>query len=86
MIIFILYFLPSLGFSWPLNYHFVFDLVAIFLLGTTVFSFFVPQSIEKDKNGSKDKVEDEDKIKEKEDILRSFKIDSNDEDSDEFYE
>ena len=70
---------------WPLNYHFVFELVALFLLTMTVFSFLVPQSIEKDKNAPKDIVEDEDKSKEKEDILGSFKIDSEDESDDDFY-
>ena len=70
--------------KWPLNYHFVFDLVAIFLLCTIVLSFLVPKTIEKDQNSPKDVVEDEDKTKEKEDILGSFKIDS--EDSDEYYD
>jgi len=74
-----------LFFFWPLNYHFVFELVALFLLTMTVFSFLVPKTIEKDKNAPKDIVEDEDKSKEKEDILGSFKIDSEDESDDEFY-
>ena len=42
------------------------------------------KDIEKDQNIPKDVLEDEDKTKEKEDILGSFKIDS--EDSDEYYD
>ncbi len=76
----------ALDFRWPLNYHFVFDLVAIFLLFTTIFSFLVPKSIEDDKSATKNTTENDEEAKEKEDILKSFTIDSNDEDSEEFYE
>ena len=41
-------FLPSLcsGLGWPLNFHFVFDLMVVSSVGIILLSFFLPKSIE----------------------------------------
>ena len=38
------------GTRWPLNFHFVFDLLAVGSVGLILFSFFLPRSIEKKKD------------------------------------
>ncbi len=46
MIIYDLFFISPSGKGWPLNFHFVFDILAICAIGVIVLALFLPRSIE----------------------------------------
>ena len=74
----------SVGQSWPLNSHFIFEVVAVFVLLTAALSFMLPKSIEK-KEGTKSNLQAPEspakqEPEESDVFLKSADVDDNDSD------